>query len=545
MGSTSQNLENLILSLGGKGKFQLTIQFLVAFVYTPLVFNHVIMAFHGSSIPHECMAAADMETGFNSTALTGQIYVMNVTHSECSSAVYYSNGQNKIIECTAGQWKYFPKYVEKNIVSKFDLVCSNEYLANLATTIYFIGVMIGGLLFGDLADRFGRLPVMLFTLYASMCVGLITAFSVNYIMFVCLRFVHGVLIQGLQTSAYTLLMELYRPKDRPFAGVMAEVFFSTSIMVLAGLAYLLRDWQHLQIAINLVPLLTLFYPWFVPESLRWLILRGKTEKAEKLLHRICKTNKIPYPEECWNLLKQDSRGQHQVVKQYNLSYLFRRWPIARLTFICFYLWFVVSLSYYGLTFKITSFKGNPYLNFFLSGLFETLTYLFSLLLMNRFGRKKPLWTCFAFASAMCLTSGFVNSFTTGLDSLVTAFALAGKSSVACVFAVLFVYVSELYPTVARNIGLGAGMFFARFGSVMAPQINQWTGHLLGIDGIFIFGSLSLAACVLVIPLPETHKKRLPDTFAEREIGEINTSDYNETSKSDSGMLELKNGAVQA
>ena len=56
MAATSQNVEKLILSLGGKGKFQLTILFLAAFTYTPILLNHVIMAFHGSPIPHTCMA---------------------------------------------------------------------------------------------------------------------------------------------------------------------------------------------------------------------------------------------------------------------------------------------------------------------------------------------------------------------------------------------------------------------------------------------------------------------------------------------------------
>ena len=78
---------------------------------------------------------------------------------------------------------------------QFDLVCEDNYLASLATTIYFTGVMVGGLVFGDLADRFGRRFSMLFTLYAALVVSLVSAFSVNYIMFVCLRFVLGVLQQ--------------------------------------------------------------------------------------------------------------------------------------------------------------------------------------------------------------------------------------------------------------------------------------------------------------------------------------------------------------
>ncbi|RUS80894.1 hypothetical protein EGW08_011365 [Elysia chlorotica] len=550
MAFSSQNAENLILSLGGKGRFQLTILFLAAFTYVPLVLNHVIMAFHGSPIPHKCMVGSGSVIDTNLTSLAGpryltsgtEAYVTNLTHSECSTTVGYSDGQQKIIKCKSDQWKYTPKHVHRNIVSQFDLVCSKKYLVSLATTIYFTGVMLGGLVFGDLADRFGRLPVMLFTLYASIVVGLATAFSVSYAMFVCLRFVHGVLIQGLQTSAYTLLMELFGPKDRPFAGIVAELFFGVAFMVLGGLAYLLRDWQHLQIAASLVAVVTVFYPWVVPESLRWLIMKGKTEEAEKQIQRICKTNKIPFPAECWGLLKDSMAGQAKTVRQHNLTHLFRSRPMTKISLICFYLWFTMSVSYYGLTFKMTSFKGNPYLNFFISGLVESFTYLACIPLMNKFGRRKPLMYSFACGGVMCLSSGLINSFTSGLDHLVTGFALTGKCSMACCFATFFVYASELYPTAVRNIGLGAGMFFARFGSVMAPQINQWADLLLGIDGILIFGVLAVAASVLVYPLPETHQKHLADSLGEAgepaggaEVARLNTEEEH----------EMENRAVEA
>ena len=65
----------------------------------------------------------------------------------------------------------------------------------MATTIYFGGVMLGGLVFGDLADRWGRRPVLLVTILASLVLGVATAFSVSYNMFVALRFLQGVLMQ--------------------------------------------------------------------------------------------------------------------------------------------------------------------------------------------------------------------------------------------------------------------------------------------------------------------------------------------------------------
>lgn len=55
--------------------------------------------------------------------------------------------------------------------------------------------MVGGVVFGHLADKFGRKPVMLICLFMPVLVGLATSFSRWYSMFVALRFIQGVLMQ--------------------------------------------------------------------------------------------------------------------------------------------------------------------------------------------------------------------------------------------------------------------------------------------------------------------------------------------------------------
>ena len=68
-------------------------------------------------------------------------------------------------------------------------------MVSLATTIYFAGVMVGGIVFGTLADRFGRKPLMLAALYGHVFVGTALAFANSYTMFVILRFILGFLLQ--------------------------------------------------------------------------------------------------------------------------------------------------------------------------------------------------------------------------------------------------------------------------------------------------------------------------------------------------------------
>ena len=68
-----------------------------------------------------------------------------------------------------------------------------------------------------------------------------------------------------------------------------------------------------------------------------------------------------------------------------------------------------------------------------------------------------------------------------LEPLTLALAVIGKMGSAAAFGTVYVYSMELYPTVVRTSGLGAGSCVARFGSMAAPYIAQAVcSHILGL-----------------------------------------------------------------
>ena len=73
-------------------------------------------------------------------------------------------------------------------------------------TIYFSGVMIGGIIFGMISDKYGRKKVLLFTMYAHILVGVAVSFIPNYAGFVILRFIIGFLMQVSWVSFGSFLL---------------------------------------------------------------------------------------------------------------------------------------------------------------------------------------------------------------------------------------------------------------------------------------------------------------------------------------------------
>ena len=113
-----------------------------------------------------------------------------------------------------------------------------------------------------------------------------------------------------------------------------------------------------------------------------------------------------------------------------------------------------------------------------------------------------------------------------------ALAMAGKFTLVVTFVGLYLYSGEIYPTLVRNVGLGACSLGARLGSVLGPL----TYGLREIQPDFfpsgVLGCVFLVCALAVLALPETFNKPLPSTITELE----NRDDH-----SDKGQRKCGNG----
>lgn len=517
-------LDTLLETLGKPGKYQLGIFFLLACNYFPLVFNIVIMGFFGYSPKHSCVSDIYGQSGRNGSAVNGSLAPRL---DACSSTYFLSGGINKTVTCANdpnSHWEFYTEEREATIVSEWSLVCESKYLSKLAATIYFCGVMVGGLLFGYLADKYGRKPVMLVTLYTPILIGLGTAFSNNYYLYVALRFFMGMFLQGLQTTSYVLVMEMFLPRYRGVAGAMLEVFWGIAVLLVAPIAYLLQNWRYMQLAISLPSILAIVYIWLTPESLRWMILQKKMEPAKALVQKITKFNGLPYPTEQMDAINSHNKISTEAARQFSFFDLLQTREMRKRSLILFYLWFAVAVAYYALLLNMTSLKGNRYLTFFISALVDMVAFIAVVFIVRKCQRRIPLLVFFVIGGVACIIAGIIPFIykTTKLEDknlrgeIVTAFAIIGKFGASGVFSLTFLYTSELYPTVIRNIGMGSCAFWARLGGVVAPQILALGDLSHKSISVIIIGVITLVASILLLLLPETMATKLPDTIEEVE-----------------------------
>ncbi|ROT63273.1 hypothetical protein C7M84_018852 [Penaeus vannamei] len=88
-------------------------------------------------------------------------------------------------------------------------------------------------------------------------------------------------------------IELVGPSKRTYTTVIMNVAYSCTLILLAGVAYLVRDWAQLALATT-IPFLAFFCFWWVlPESPRWLLANGRLTEAQTIMEKMARVNGKP------------------------------------------------------------------------------------------------------------------------------------------------------------------------------------------------------------------------------------------------------------
>lgn len=132
--------------------------------------------------------------------------------------------------------------------------------------------------------------------------------------------------------------------------------------------------------------------------------------------------------------------------------------------------------------------------------------------LDRIGRRLSLVSTFL-ATGTCLA---VNVFLPSRLTLArTAMAILGKGLSESSFTCIFLYTTELYPTVVRQNGLGFSSFMARIGVSLAPLMGLLEDVWGPLPGL-LFCAVAIAAGLAALLLPETRNVRLPETIEDVE-----------------------------
>src|SRR5215813_8279935 len=147
----------------------------------------------------------------------------------------------------------------------------------------FFGQLLGALLFGCIAERYGRMNAMVGSIALFAVMSLACAFAWDYGSLLVLRTIQGIGLGGEVPVAAVFISELAKARRRGRFVLLYELVFPVGLVAgsLSGLWVVPHlGWQYMFVIGALPALLALILRILLPESPRWLAVRGRTAEAE-------------------------------------------------------------------------------------------------------------------------------------------------------------------------------------------------------------------------------------------------------------------------
>ena len=334
-------------------------------------------------------------------------------------------------------------------------------------TMFFVGMLIGAFVFGRLADRIGRRPVLMMAVLVDACFGIASAFAPDFTWLLVLRFLTGIGVGGTLPVDYTMMAEFLPAERRGRWLVLLESFWAVGTILLAVLALVaLRwgddAWRAIFFVTGIPALVGVVLRLSIPESPMYLNRSGNAEGARAVLERIARVNgrNEPIPA---------LQPEHPVKR--SLAALFDG-SLRRRSVALFLAWALISIAYYGvfvyLPVRLSAegfgfMRGQEFL--IVLALVQLPGFALSAYGVERWGRRPTLvgFLLLSAAGCLCYSLGSTTPVVVG-STLLMSFALLGT------WGALYAFTPEVYPTELRASGMGTAGAVARFGGLFAPAI---------------------------------------------------------------------------
>lgn len=336
------------------------------------------------------------------------------------------------------------------------------------------GMMFGALVFGTLADHIGRKKGIIICFVLFSVATVLNGFASSPSEFAIYRFIAGLGCGGLMPNVVALMNEYAPKKLRSTLVALMFSGYSLGGMCAAGLGIFVLPtfgWQAMFFA-AIVPLILLpLVIWYLPESVGFLVRKGRNDEARAMLKRVQPELALATDAQ---LQMQDTSGQKTSVLD-----LFRGGRLLG-TLSIWVAFFCCLLMVYALGSWLPKLMANAGYS-----LGSSLSFLLALNFGGMFGAILGGWLGDRFDLGKVVVAFFLVSvasisllgFKTPTPVLYTLITIAGATVIGTQI-LLYAAAAQFYGLSIRSTGLGWASGIGRNGAIVGPLLG---GALLGIN----------------------------------------------------------------
>ena len=401
-----------------------------------------------------------------------------------------------------------------------------------------VGSIVGVLFAGILSDKLGRKLTMVISavLFSTSALG--CALSADFAQLVVYRIIGGVGIGVVSIVSPLYISELavaqYRGRLVSLYQLAVTVGFLGAYLVNYQLLawaesgtqlsvdwlnkiFITEVWRGMLGMETLPAILFFIIIFFIPESPRWLIVRGKELKAVNILEKIYNsiTEAKSQLNETKSVLTSETKSEWSLLMKPGI---FKAVIIGVCIAILGQFMGVNAVLYYGPSiFENAGLSGGDSLFYqVLVGLVNTLTTVLALVIIDKVGRKKLVYYGVSgmVLSLILIGMYFLFGDSLGVSSLflLVFFLFYVFCCAVSICAVVFVLLSEMYPTKVRGLAMSIAGFSLWIGTYLIGQLTPWMLQNLTPAGTFFLFAVMCVPYMLIVwkLVPETTGKSLEE-----------------------------------
>lgn len=404
-------------------------------------------------------------------------------------------------------------------------------LEGFVVSALLFGAAIGAVTGGRIADLMGRRKMILYLAVMFFCAAMGCTFSPSVWVMIPCRFILGLAVGGASVTVPIYLAEV-APSDK-----RGRVVTQNELMIVSGqfLAYICNAilgvafdeighvWRYMLFLAGL-PAIALFFGMLrMPESARWLALKGRSSEAMEILKKLRGSNKVAIAE--FNEI-QDSLAHEASIKQFGWSDLKRPWVrrilligigvavatrFTGINTIMFYGTQILTDAGFGRQIALIANVAN--------GLTSVLATLVGIWLLGKIGRTTMFFTGLCGTTTSLLIISLASMYLT--DSPVLPFIVLGMTILflafmqGCIAPVLWLIIAEIFPLQLRGLGMGICIFFLWIVDFMIGSAFPVLLSSFGLSGTFFFFVASGIIAMIFVKtcVPETKGRSLEEIEA--------------------------------